>query len=292
MGDLPFMVGVDSADVWAHRRLFRTDARVGTPPDEFSTTGQDWGLPLYDWPAHIEDGLGWIERRAQRSGELFGLYRIDHVIGFYRTYFRTADDTEGAFTPAEETEQLALGERVVRVMMRWAEVIAEDLGTVPPFLRPSLETLGVPGYRVLRWEKDEAQGYRDPATWPEVSVCTNATHDTDTTAAWYDALSVDDRQELQSIPALASLDPAQGFNDNVRDLVLTALYDSPSRLVLVLLQDALGSRERINTPGTRDAANWCYRMPMTVAELAANGDVARRLSELAARTGRHGPSAD
>jgi hypothetical protein len=67
-------------------------------------------------------------------------------------------------------------------MMRWAEVIAEDLGTVPPFLRPSLETLGVPGYRVLRWEKDEQGAYRDPATWPEVSVCTNATHDTDTTA--------------------------------------------------------------------------------------------------------------
>ena len=289
MGDLPFMVGVDSADVWANRRLFRTDARVGTPPDEFSATGQDWGLPLYDWPAHTEDEFGWIERRAQRSGELFGLYRIDHVIGFYRTYFRTSDASEGGFSPAEEPDQLALGERVVRVMMRWAEVIAEDLGTVPPFLRPSLETLGVPGYRVLRWEKDEQGAYRDPATWPEVSVCTNATHDTDTTATWYDSLASDERQLLHTIPALAALEPDQPFDDAVRDLFLTALYDSPSRLVLVLLQDALGSRERINTPGTQEPVNWCYRMPMTVAELTADGDSARRLSELAEKTGRRGP---
>jgi len=288
MGDLPFMVGMDSADVWANRDLFRTDARVGTPPDAFSATGQDWGLPVYDWKAHMEGEFAWIEQRARRSGELFGIYRIDHVIGFYRTYFRSADGTTSGYTPADEPAQLALGEHVVRLMSRWAEVIAEDLGTVPPFLRPSLEQLAVPGYRVLRWEKEEDGSYRDPATWPEVSVCTNATHDTDTTAAWYDALSLEEREALRAMPALADLDPARAFDERVRDLFTKALYDSPSRLALVLLQDALGARDRINTPGTLEPANWRYRMPMTVAELAADRELTERLSEIATVAGRAG----
>jgi 4-alpha-glucanotransferase len=60
---------------------------------------------------------------------------------------------------------------VLRLMRRWGEVVAEDLGSVPPFLRPALERSGVPGYRVLRWEK-EGDAFRDPATWPNLSVAT------------------------------------------------------------------------------------------------------------------------
>jgi 4-alpha-glucanotransferase len=285
MGDLPFMVGVDSADVWSNRQLFRTDLHVGTPPDDFCEAGQDWGLPVYDWRVLEENGFAWIKARAMRAGELFSLYRVDHAIGFYRTYFRSADGKSSGFTPADEAAQLQLGERLMRLMTRWAEVIAEDLGTVPPFLRPSLEKLGVAGYRVLRWEK-EGDGYRDPASWPAVSVCTNATHDTDTTAEWYDALSREDREQLKKIPSLSSLEPEQGFDAGVRDLFLHALYDAPSTLVLVLFQDALGTRDRINTPGTVDAANWSYRMAMTVEELASDQELTGRLAQLANDAGR------
>jgi glycogen operon protein len=286
MGDLPFMVGVDSADVWSNRRLFRIDLHVGTPPDEFSATGQDWGLPVYDWDVLEQSDFAWIKARAMRAGQLYSLYRVDHAIGFYRTYFRSADGKSSGFTPADEAAQRLLGERLMRLMTRWAEVIAEDLGTVPPFLRPSLQKLGVAGYRVLRWEKDENGNYRAPASWPAVSVCTNSTHDTDTTAEWYDALSRKDRESLRTIPALATLDPDQPFDARTRDLFLRALFDAPSTLVLVLLQDALGTRERINTPGTIDAANWGYRMQMTVDDLAADQETTERLARLAEETGR------
>src|SRR6185295_617127 len=159
------------------------------------------------------------------------------------------------------------------------------LGTVPPFLRPSLEKVGVAGYRVLRWEKEE-DSYRDPASWPAVSVCTNSTHDTDTTAAWYDALPLEERERLRAIPDLATLDPEQPFDARVRDLFLHVLYDAPSTLALVLFQDALGTRERINTPGTVDPANWSYRMEQTVDELIADGETTERLARLAKEAGR------
>ncbi|MEO8179322.1 MAG: 4-alpha-glucanotransferase [Deltaproteobacteria bacterium] len=288
MGDLPFMVGVDSADVWSNRHLFRIDLRVGTPPDQFSDTGQDWGLPVYNWRAMAENDFSWIKARAMRAGELFSIYRIDHAIGFYRTYFRSSDGKSSGFTPADEAAQLALGERLMRLMTRWAEVIAEDLGTVPPFLRPSLEKLGVAGYRVLRWETDE-DNYRNPSSWPAVSVCTNSTHDTDTTAEWYDGLSRDERERLRTIPSLAALDPDKPFDSSTRDLFLHAIYDAPSTLALVLLPDALGTRDRINTPGTVDPANWGYRMEMTIDDLAADGETTERLAQLAREAGRSVP---
>jgi 4-alpha-glucanotransferase len=263
--------------------------RAEQPPDEFSEAGQDWGLPLYDWRVLEETDFAWIKARAMRAGALFGLYRVDHAIGFYRTYFRSLDGKTSGFTPPDEAAQLALGERLMRVMTRWADVIAEDLGTVPPFLRPSLAKLGVAGYRVLRWEKD-GEAYRNPSSWPESSVCTNATHDTDTTADWYDSLSPAEREKLREIPAFASLDPSAPFDDAVRDVLLEALYDAPSRLVLVLLQDALGTRARINTPGTVDPSNWGYRMEMSVDELAADRQGTERLARLANESGRSVPA--
>ena len=289
MGDLPFTVGVDSSDVWANRSLFRIDQHVGTPPEEGAPEGQDWGLPVYDWSVLRRNELSWIKARAMRAGDLFSLYRIDHAIGFYRTYFRSADGQTSGFTPADEGEQLALGERVMRLLRRFGEVVAEDLGTVPPFLRPSLEKIGVPGYRVLRWEKD-GDDYRDPARWPALTVATNATHDTDTTADWYDGLSTEERERLRKIPSLAALDPTRRFDDQTRDLFLQALYQAPSVLALIPIQDALGGRERINTPGTVDAGNWTYRMGKSVGDLLGDTGLTARLAGLVADSGRGGGS--
>ncbi|HVV49998.1 MAG TPA: 4-alpha-glucanotransferase [Polyangia bacterium] len=285
MGDLPFVTGMDAADVWANRDLFRVDQHVGTPPDDVSPEGQDWGLPVYNWDAFEREDFAWMKARAMRAGDLFGSYRVDHALGFYRTFFRSIDGRTTGFTPADEPTQIALGEEIMRVMNRWGEVIAEDLGTVPPFLRPSLEKVGVPGYRVLRWEKD-GETYRDPAAWPPTSVATNATHDTDTTAAWYDALPPEERERLRQIPALKSIDPGKPFDDQVRDLLLRAIYEAPSTISLVTFQDAMGSRERVNVPGKVDPANWTYRTSATVEALLADASTIERLAALAADSGR------
>jgi isoamylase len=285
MGDLPFMVGLDSADVWSHPELFRTDLRVGTPPEDGAPDGQDWGLPVYDWDALARDRYSWIRDRVTRAGSLFSLYRIDHVVGFYRTYYRSTNGRNKGFTPPDENEQLQQGEALMRLMGQWGEVVGEDLGIVPGFLRPSLEKLQIPGYRVLRWEKD-GDTFRDPVSWPESSVATNATHDTDTTASWYDTLSAGERQQLRKIPGLNDLNPEGPFDDNARDLLLRAVYAAPSTLALVMFQDLFGTRERINTPTQADPANWGYRIGRSVEELLDDGEAIERLRRLATETGR------
>ncbi len=174
----------------------------------------------------------------------------------------------------------------MRMMSRFGEVVAEDLGPQPPFLRPSLERLAIPGYRVLRWEKNDDGSYRDPASWPAASVATNATHDTDSTAAWYDALTPDERAKLRALPGLGELDPAKPFDDQVRDLLLRAIYAAPSTLSLIPFQDVMGTRERVNVPGETGAGNWSYRMARDIDDLAADGANSDRLSRLASETGR------
>ena len=131
-GDVPFMVDLHSADVWTHQEQFELDRSVGVPPDAFSATGQDWGMPPYNWDAFAKSGFVWLHDRARRSAALYDGYRVDHLVGFYRTYSRPrAGEGEPVFSPVEEDDQLALGEQVLAIFREaGSEIIAEDLGTV------------------------------------------------------------------------------------------------------------------------------------------------------------------
>jgi 4-alpha-glucanotransferase len=286
MGDLPFVVAGDSADVWSRRGDFRMDARVGVPPDAFSADGQDWGLPVYRWDVMRQNDYAWFRARSRRAAELFDYYRVDHVVGLYRTYYRTPDK-KAAFIPAEVPAQTQNGESVLQLLSERATVIAEDLGVVPDFVRASLTKLGIPGYRVLRWEKD-LKVFRDPAQWPALSVAVTGTHDTDSLADWFEGMDEEEREAFLALPGMKKLraDAPEKFDARVRDALLELVYASGSDLVLLPFQDALGHRERVNVPGTTVESNWTYRMPMEVGALEKDQATAQRLSSLAARTGR------
>ncbi|BDG09437.1 4-alpha-glucanotransferase [Anaeromyxobacter paludicola] len=291
MGDLPFMVATDSADVWSRPFDFRLDARVGVPPDAFSDTGQDWGLPVYRWDVMDQNGFAWMNERARRGADQYGLYRVDHVVGLYRTYYRPLDGGPPAFIPADEPAQIANGERVMAILSQGARVIAEDLGTVPDFVRDSLTRCGIPGYRILRWERhweQPGQPFRDPATWPALSVATTGTHDTESAAEWFDAMPDEERRALLELPQLAAVKARGGrrWDDLTRDAVLDLVYRSGSDLTLLPFQDALGHRERVNVPGTVNDRNWSYRMACDLPGLLADRATAERLKGLAVAGGR------
>jgi len=290
-GDLPFMVAGDSADVWARRGDFRLDARVGVPPDAFSATGQDWGLPVYRWDVMEANGFPWLKERAGRMADLYDLYRVDHVVGLYRTYFFPEDGGPPAFIPSEEPAQIRNGETVLGICAQGARIIAEDLGVVPDFVRASLERLGVPGYRVVRWEKaweSGGQAFRDPARYPAVSVATTGTHDTEPLPIWFEGLPAEERTQFLALPGLAALRERapEKFDQGVRDAILELVYASGSDLLLLPLQDAFGWRDRVNTPGTVSEENWTYRVPLDLSALHLDAAARARLHDLAARTGR------
>jgi 4-alpha-glucanotransferase len=304
-GDLPFMVSGDSADVWAHRDEFRCDVRLGAPPDQFSADGQDWGLPVYDWAAMTARGLSWVRHRAARSAALYDLFRLDHVVGFYRQFI-IPPGQRGSLVPAEEGAQVHLGEQVLRAMQEATAaelgsaartsltIVAEDLGVVPPYVRRSLLALGIPGTKVMRWEKvwegPESGAFLDPAGYPELSLCTTGTHDTTTLAAWYEELDEAERHSLFRLPALRDFASVAGpsFTPEAHGAILGGVYGAASALCVLPVQDLLGARDRINTPSTVGPDNWVYRLPLTVDEMRRDAGVRTQVERVRRLCERHG----
>jgi 4-alpha-glucanotransferase len=292
-GDFPFMVSGNSADVWARQQDFDIDCSVGTPPDAFSATGQDWGLPAYRWDVVAAGGYRWLRDRTRRSAELYDGFRIDHLIGFYRTYVRRPDGAAW-FVPADESAQRDQGERLLSVFSeRGASLIAEDLGTVPDFLRVSLAERIIPGMKVMRWERNwhvEGHPFHDVTTYPEVSVATSGTHDTETMAEWWDNADLQERRALLAIPMLrdANLSPEAPFSDRLRDALLETLFAAGSRLLILPIQDILGSRDRINTPSLVNDWNWTWRLPRPVEDLKTDPGGIERAALLRELSRKHG----
>jgi 4-alpha-glucanotransferase len=294
-GDLPFIVNASSADVWARQGEFDLRVSVGVPPDAFSADGQNWGLPLYRWDVIARGGYEWIRRRARRTAALFDGVRIDHLVGLYRTYGFPVNGGEPFFVPAREDEQRQQGETVLRLFLEsGAVVVAEDLGTVPDFVRDSLRALGVPGSKVLRWEREwlaPGRPFIDPAAFAPLSAALTGTHDTEPLADWWDHADVDDRQAAARLPVLEArrVDPRQGWTDGLRHALLEQAYRAGSDELFVPVQDVFGWRDRINTPGTVGAGNWTWTLPLPIDMWGDVPDAAERAAfcrALAERTGR------
>ena len=296
-GDLPFMVALDSADVWARQGEFRLDLSLGVPPDAFSDTGQDWNVPVHRWDVMQRSGFEWLTSRARRNADLFDGYRVDHLVGFFRTFFREPGGASG-FTPAEEPAQIVLGEHVLRVFLAsGATIVGEDLGVVPDFVRAAMSRLGVPGCRVFRWERHWNQPHQpfvDPAEYPVRSMATTGTHDTEPLVTWWRNAPAEERAAVVSLPLIRERlgvgeSATPELTAAVRAALLEAVYASRSELVILPVQDVFGWADRINTPAVVDDVNWTWRLPWAVEQMAAEPsavEVASLLRGLAERHGR------
>jgi 4-alpha-glucanotransferase len=267
-GDLPFMNSADSPDVWARQHEFRFDATIGVPPDAFSETGQDWGLPPWRAGVMASNGFAWMRARARRYGDLYDGFRIDHLVGLYRMYVRPIDKAQKAFfDPGDEPSQIALGEMLVGILSgseKEPSVIAEDLGSIPAFVRESMVRLDLPGLKVLRWERHwdrEARPLIDPAEFPERSVATTGTHDIEPLAA-----------------------TPEGETEEQRAAIMQSLLAAGSSLTLIPLQDVFGWTDRINTPAVVDEMNWTWRVKWPVDTWLDPEEAMERADQLMAWT--------
>ena len=269
---------------------------VGAPPDAFSETGQNWGMPAYRWDVLAARDFDVAARaRARRTASLFDGYRVDHLVGFYRTYLFPHDGSPASLhagrraAAARARRDGALRSSAARAR----RIIAEDLGTVPDFVRESLARLGVPGYKVFRWERHwdvAGQPYRDPAAYPAVSVATSGTHDTDPVAAWWDGLDAAERAAVLAAPGVAERvsaldDPGGAFSPALRDVLLDVLFASGSDFLLLPIQDVFGWRDRINVPARIDDRNWTWRLPWPVDALDSEPEARERAAALKRMSG-------
>jgi len=315
MGDIPFGVSYYSADVFARPDEFALDWSGGAPPefyfkdDEFTQKwGQNWGIPLYRWDRMRANNFEWWRERVRAVRRIFHLFRIDHVLGFYRIYaFPWRPRKNKQFLPLDRNEMLEQtggraphfaprddetsenreankreGEEYLRVILEESgttRVIGEDLGMVPDYVRPNLRSLGIAGFKIPQWEVHNEQ-VTPGNKYERLSVATYATHDHKPIRAfWEEAFerltptSEQSRYDLAKIAAFAGLNPKIDRIDFEKDFypsVMEALFKSEAWIAIVMITDLLARKYRFNVPGTAANLNWTRRMQRSVAQLRAS----------------------
>lgn len=269
IGDIPFYISTDSADVWAHQDIFdldplsrRPEHVAGVPPDYFSKTGQKWGNPLYRWHSKdkkTNDKLNkWWAARFQAVFNLVDIARIDHFRGF-ESYWATPAHEEtamnGQWLPGPGISFFTdLQEKLGPL-----PIIAEDLGEITEAVNDLRENLGFPGMKVLQFAFDNNPNNDFLPHNYSTSNCVvyTGTHDNNTTVGWFLSSELTNQDRLK-IKAHANQE-IHSSNQIHNDLIYLAM-SSIARLSIFPLQDILGfgSDCRMNTPGTSQG-NWSWR---------------------------------
>ena len=333
MGDIPFGISYYSADVFTEREIFHLDWSGGAPPepyfkdDEFTIKwGQNWGIPVYNWSAMHAQDFAWWRQRVRGVKRIFHIFRIDHVLGFYRIYaFPWRPNRNAEFLPLTQAQMLEKtggrfphftprddettenseanrreGEEYLRMVLAESgptRVAGEDLGTVPRYVRPSLRSLGIAGFKIPQWEF--LHGRMTPGNeFERLSVTTYATHDhKPIRELWTEALDEkaptqdQSREDLLKIAQFSGIAPREGleYERDFYPAMMGALFNSNSWIAIVMITDLLARKDRFNVPGTAAATNWTRRLPKTVSQLRESPSIRRKIRlirELLEKSGR------
>ncbi len=292
VGDIPILINKDSADLWSNPELFNLDVAAGAPPDMYSKEGQYWGFPTFNWDQHIKTNFKWWRERLSIAERFFHLYRIDHVVGFFRIWTIPVGKKaiEGGFMPVDERLWYDQGHKILSMMLDTTTMlpIAEDLGVVPRSTRECLFDLGIPGLKVLRWERDWEgdKHFIHPKIFSPESCATVSTHDSETLGQWWEAFP----DEAQAYANLLNIPYQAKMDDETRKSILFWAHHAGSLFHINLLQEYLalfpelswrdGSMDRINIPGTVLPSNWTFRIKPTLEELTQHHALASTLKKL------------
>ncbi len=260
IGDIPFYVSPDSADVWAHpdnfvlERDFSPKLISGVPPDMFSKTGQRWGNPLYDFSYLAETKYDFLLKRFAHCLNIFDVVRIDHFRAFADYYCIDAnapDATSGKWLKGPGMDFFETAKEKLKNL----NFIAEDLGGETDEVKKLVNDTGFPNMKVLQFAFN---GTKDnphlPQNCGENCVLYTGTHDNNTMLGYYKSAPVYERAFADSVLREYSFLPVP-YN------FIKYAYDSKARLVIVPMQDILGLDEsaRMNVPGVAKG-NWTWRL--------------------------------
>jgi len=257
VGDLPHFVAADSCDVWVNRTLFKLDKQgrpaktAGVPPDYFSSTGQLWGNPVYDWDAHAATQYAWWKMRIKVGLEQFGYIRLDHFRGFE------------AFWEVDAQEETAEKGRWIKgpgkrffesliITFGKCPFIVEDLGVITTEVNILKQIFSFPGIKVLQFTPQKKLLMNAETNF----VYYTGTHDNNTLLGWYEA---NDRVE-DTYCDNRTIDPRSTNQQACRKLI-EETYLSQAAWVILPMQDilGLGKDARMNVPGTIHG-NWKWQL--------------------------------
>jgi 4-alpha-glucanotransferase len=290
MGDMPFYVEHDSADVWSAPQLFALTADGeaktvgGVPPDYFSDDGQLWGNPTYRWDQLKKNGYAWWVRRIRAAFGLVDVLRLDHFRGFVEYWSVPAGNKTARNGRWRKGPGLDLF-KTVRKELGELPLIAENLGVITPQVEALRHRRSLPGMVVLQFAFGD-DGTHRPNNFERDLVCFTGTHDNNTSKGWWNDLrsaassASGSQARLEMARAKAFL---QTDGKDISWRFIQAAMSSVAAISIVPLQDvlALGSNARMNVPG-RAKGQWGWRF----SEKNITQEITVRLRELTEVTGR------
>ncbi len=333
MGDVPIGVSYYSSDVFCNPEIFDLKWSGGAPPEKVFKSdpftekwGQNWGVPIYRWDVLKETDFAWWRQRVRMVREIFHVFRIDHVLGFYRMYgFPWRPGRNDEFLPMDceqaghatggdlphfiplddsthenrEANRLN-GEEYLRALLQEVgqyRLIGEDLGVVPDYVRPSLTKLGIAGFKIPQWERQPNWNLIHGRNYQRLSIVTYATHDHLPIAAFWEQMCAaaeagDAHQhwELKQLGEFADY-PVSGpgpFSAELHEALLDALFKSNSWMAITMITDLFASKKRFNVPGAVADSNWSERLNRTVAQWKKDTSRMAKMGRIAAMLKRSG----
>ena len=271
IGDLPFYVSRDSADVWSNKSLFSIFKngdlifQSGVPPDYFSSTGQLWGTPTYFWSKHKRTNFNWWRKRFQRQFELVDILRFDHFRGL-AGYWRVNGSSKSAIigkwinspgrTLLKKVKKDLGGNNL--------PIIAEDLGVITTDVEKLREYFELPGMKILQFAFDgnEDNPYLPKNIEGENWVVYTGTHDNSTSVSWWVNLDYESKKRIKD---------EYKFSENPSWDLIEIGMESNANLFIAPLQDllSLDDSSRLNKPGTTKN-NWQWKLNRPLEEIEDN----------------------
>ena len=303
---LDVAVGADpnGAEAWSEQSAVLAGGSIGAPPDLLNTAGQKWNLVAFNPRVLERQGFEPFRRMLEAAMRYAGAIRLDHVLGLNRLYLIPDGASSGSYVRSQLEAMLAV---VAQESTRHrCIVIGEDLGTVPENLRETLADWGVWSYRVMLFERREDGSFRPPDDYAENALVTFSTHDLPTFAGWSTGHDLRKKRAIGIDPGESDADRAaaqaalraavarqRGEQRSRLGFLPVADYlaATPSRILMISLEDALGVLDQTNVPGTIDEhPNWRRRLPVALEDLHRYPQM-RALGRVLRRAGRSLPLA-
>ena len=263
IGDIPFYVAYQSADVWTNPEIFKLTKTkkprfiAGAPPDSFSQSGQLWNNPVYDWEARKKTAYTWWLRRVKHNLDLFDIVRLDHFrgfAGFWQVPSGSKTAKNGKWIPGPKEDFLN------KLFKRFSpsHFIAEDLGYITTEVRNLIERYQLTCMKVLMFgfNGDTSQNPHCPHNYAGNSVVYTGTHDNNTVKGWFEK-EAGARQKKRLFDYLGR----KVSGDLIHRELIRLAMSSVSDTAVIPMQDVLGlGREaRMNRPATLKG-NWSWRL--------------------------------
>ena len=261
IGDMPIYVSADSVEMWRTPEMFKVDENLnpidvsGCPPDAFTSEGQYWGNPIYDWEYMAENNYSWWIKRIKASLNLYDVVRIDHFRGFESYWAIPFGSPTAAYGRWEKGPDYALFEAIHKALGD-VNIIAEDLGFMTDEVIELREKTGFPGMKILQFGfSNDPENTDLPHYYTENTIAYVGTHDNETAEGWY-MDSADSNQQKQADNYLH-----RHPGESISYAMNRGIAESVSHLAIYQMQDLLhlDNRARMNIPSTI-GNNWKWRM--------------------------------